>query len=287
MSEAWTIAKVSAWVAKDLSARGFGSARLEGDLLVAHALKLRRLDLFLRHDQPLRAEELSAIRALVERRRRHEPVAYLTGERDFYGRSFAVDRRVLIPRPETEHVVDAVIDWFRARHRTEGALLDLCTGSGCIAVTCALELASLVVDAVDVSADALAVAESNVARHGLSARVSLHRGDLFSPLPPRRYDVIASNPPYIASAEVPGLMPDVAKHEPHLALDGGVDGAAVILRLLDGVAERLLPGGMLVMEVGHDQGARVVAEAAARGLRDARMVKDLAGVPRVLVAHAP
>lgn len=287
VNDPWTIARVSAWVAKDLAARGFPSARLEAELLVAHALKLRRLDLYLRHDQPLRDEELALVRSLVERRRRHEPLAYLTGERDFYGRTFTVDRRVLIPRPETEHVVDAVIDWFRARERPEGRLLDLCTGSGCIAVTCALEVKGLTVDAVDLSPDALAVARANVSRHGVGERVTLFEGSLYAPLPAGRYDVVASNPPYIPHGEVEGLMPDVAKHEPHLALDGGPDGTEVLRPLLVGARERLVSQGILVVEVGHDQGPWAVEFASACGLLDARMVKDLAGVERVLVARAP
>lgn len=287
VNEPWTIARVSAWVAKDLSARGFPSPRLEAELLVAHALKLRRLDLYLRHDQPLRDAELADVRGLVARRRRHEPLAYLTGERDFYGRSFVVDRRVLIPRPETEHVVDAVIDFVRARGAAEGRMLDLCTGSGCIAVTCALELKSLTVDAVDLSPDALAVARANVAKHAVGERVTLHQGDLYAPLPAARYDVIASNPPYIPRGEIADLMPDVAQHEPHLALDGGEDGFSVLRPLLEGALDRLVPQGLLVVELGHDQGERAVALAARCGLVEPHMVKDLAGIPRVLVARAP
>lgn len=288
MSEPWTIARVSAWVAKDLAGRGFSSARLEAELLVAHALGLRRLDLYLRHDQPLRDAELAVVRALVERRRRHEPLAYLTGTRDFYGRSFTVDRRVLIPRPETEHLVDVVIDWYRARDPGPARLLDLCTGSGCIAVTCALECATLAVDAVDLSADALAVARANVAGHHVGERVSLHEGDLFAPLDPAaHWDAIVSNPPYIPTGEIAGLMPDVAHHEPHLALDGGRDGTVILRALLGGALARLVPGGLLALEVGHDQGPWVTEHAAAQGFIDAHMVRDLAGIPRVLVARRP
>lgn len=286
MTEPWTIARIAAWIAKDLAAREVPSARLEAELLVAHALKLRRLDIFLRHDQPLSPEELTAIRALVERRRRHEPLAYLTGEREFYGRAFTVDRRVLIPRPETEHLVDAVVAFLRARGDGPSAVLDLCTGSGCIAVTVALAVPHATLDAVDLSPAALDVARLNVARHALSERVALHEGSLYKPLGDKRFDVIASNPPYIPSEEVPGLMPDVAQHEPHLALDGGPDGTVVLRALLAGVPARLNPGGLLAVEVGHDQGPWAVREATAVGLLDARMEKDLAGIPRVLLARA-
>ena len=286
MTEPWTIARIAAWIAKDLAAREVPSPRLEAELLVAHALKLRRLDIFLRHDQPLSPEELTVIRALVERRRRHEPLAYLTGEREFYGRAFTVDRRVLIPRPETEHLVDAVVAFLRARAETPSAVLDLCTGSGCIAVTVALAVTHATLDAVDLSPAALEVARANVARHKLAERVTLHEGSLFKPLGDKRFDVIASNPPYIPSEEIPGLMPDVSQHEPHLALDGGPDGTVVLRALLAGVPSRLNPGGLLAVEVGHDQGPWAVNEATAVGLLDARMEKDLAGFPRVLLARA-
>jgi release factor glutamine methyltransferase len=286
VTEPWTIARIAAWIAKDLAAREVPSPRLEAELLVAHALKLRRLDIFLRHDQPLSPEELTMIRALVERRRRHEPLAYLTGEREFYGRTFTVDRRVLIPRPETEHLVDAVVAFLRARAETPSAVLDLCTGSGCIAVTVALAVPHATLDAVDLSPAALEVARANVARHKLAERVTLHEGSLFKPLGDKRFDVIASNPPYIPSEDIPGLMPDVSQHEPHLALDGGPDGTAVLRALLAGVPARLNPGGLLAVEVGHDQGPWAVHEATAVGLLDARMEKDLAGFPRVLLARA-
>jgi release factor glutamine methyltransferase len=286
VTEPWTIARIAAWIAKDLAAREVPSPRLEAELLVAHALKLRRLDIFLRHDQPLSPEELTMIRALVERRRRHEPLAYLTGEREFYGRTFTVDRRVLIPRPETEHLVDAVVAFLRARAETPSAVLDLCTGSGCIAVTVALAVPHATLDAVDLSPAALEVARANVARHKLAERVTLHEGSLFKPLGDKRFDVIASNPPYIPSDEIPGLMPDVSQHEPHLALDGGPDGTVVLRALLAAVPARLNPGGLLAVEVGHDQGPWAVHEATAVGLLDARMEKDLAGFPRVLLARA-
>jgi release factor glutamine methyltransferase len=286
VTEPWTIARIAAWIAKDLAAREVPSPRLEAELLVAHALKLRRLDIFLRHDQPLSPEELTMIRALVERRRRHEPLAYLTGEREFYGRTFTVDRRVLIPRPETEHLVDAVVAFLRARAETPSAVLDLCTGSGCIAVTVALAVPHATLDAVDLSPAALEVARANVARHKLAERVTLHEGSLFKPLGDKRVDVIASNPPYIPSDEIPGLMPDVSQHEPHLALDGGPDGTVVLRALLAAVPARLNPGGLLAVEVGHDQGPWAVHEATAVGLLDARMEKDLAGFPRVLLARA-
>lgn len=287
VTDAWTISRISAWLARDLAAKGISSPRLEAELLVAHALRLRRLDLFLRFDQPLAPEELATLRALIERRRRHEPLAYLTGEREFYGRSLVVDRRVLIPRPETEHIVDVVVDALRARGGARPTMLDLCTGSGCVAIACALAVPALSVDAVDLSPDALEVARANVSRHKLDERVALYEGDLYKPLGDKRFDVITANPPYIPRGEIAGLMPEVSGHEPHLALDGGPDGTDVLRALFAGALGRLSPGGLIAVEVGHDQGAWVVGHAAERGLVGARMVRDLAGIERVLVARAP
>ena len=220
----------------------------------------------------------------MERRRRHEPLAYLTGEREFYGRAFTVDRRVLIPRPETEHLVDAVVAFLRDRGDSPSAVLDLCTGSGCIAVTIALAAPHAALDAVDLSPAALDVARLNVARHGLAARVTLHEGSLFKPLGDKRFDVIASNPPYIPSDEVPALMPDVSHHEPHLALDGGPDGTLVLRSLVAGAPQHLLPGASLVVELGHDQGPAAIAIARAAGFPTVGVTLDYARLDRVLCA---
>ena len=283
----WTISRVIAWTAKDLHGRGVESSRLDAELLIAHALKLRRLDLYLRYDQPLVDAELAAIRALVERRRKLEPVAYILGARDFYGRSFAVDRRVLIPRPETEGVVEAAL--ARLPPRADGVThraLDVCAGSGCIAITLACERPDVTVDAVELSAAAAEVARANAERLGVADRVRVLEGSLYKPLEAGvRYAVITSNPPYIPSAEVDTLMPDVSEYEPRLALDGGEDGASVLRPLFAGARARLAEGAAIVVEIGYDQSALAQQIARDAGFTDVSVREDLAKIERVVVAR--
>jgi len=283
----WTISRVIAWTAKDLHGRGVESSRLDAELLIAHALKLRRLDLYLRFDQPLVDAELAAIRTLVERRRKLEPVAYILGTRDFYGRSFAVDRRVLIPRPETEGVIEAALALLPPR--TEGVThraLDVCAGSGCIAITLACERPDLTVDAVELSAAAAEVARANAERLGVSDRVRVFEGSLYKPLEVGlRYAVITSNPPYIPTAEVDTLMPDVSEYEPRLALDGGEDGASVLRPLFAGARARLLDGAAIVVEIGYNQSALAQGIAREAGFTDVTVREDLAKIERVVVAR--
>jgi release factor glutamine methyltransferase len=297
----WTIARVLDWTRQDFAARGMGSPRLDAELLLAFVLELRRVDLYVRFEQPLGADELARVRALVERRRKHEPVAYLTGRKDFYGRTFTVDHRVLIPRPETEQVVELALESLPPLGAEESVrpaasaeppagvrrVLDVGTGSGILAITLAAERADVVVDAVDLSEEALAVARDNAARLGVADRVRFHQGSLLAPVEGARFDVIVSNPPYIARDEVERLMPDVRLHEPRSALDGGPDGLALVRELIAGVLNHLAPGGTFVMEFGHDQGPAVLALARAAGLREAVVKRDLAGLDRVLWAKAP
>jgi release factor glutamine methyltransferase len=300
----WTIARVQEWTSKDFAARGLPSPRLEADLLVCHALGLRRVDLYVRFDQPLSADELSKVRALVERRRRHEPVAYITGSRGFYGRTFAVDPRVLVPRPETELLVELALealpplgaeDSVRAEARAPLAarrILDVGTGSGALAITLACEREDVLVDAVDASQEAIDVARSNVVALSVEGRVRLLCGSLYEPIASEleaglRYAVIVSNPPYIASNVIETLMPDVRLHEPRVALDGGPSGLDVIRPLILGARRALEPGGLLLIEIGHDQGESVLALARDAGFNGAKIKKDLAGLDRALIATAP
>lgn len=284
MNDPWTIGRVSTWTARDLAARGMEGARLDAELLVAHALGLRRIDLYLRIEQPLSEAELATIRGLLERRRRREPVAYILGYRDFFNRRFAVDARALVPRPETELVVEAAIARLKARGDGPLRVLDLGTGTGAIAITLALEFPSAEVDAVDVSEAALSLARENIAAHGVAARVTLHHGSLYKPVAGARYDLVVSNPPYIPSEECDALMPDVANFEPRLALDGGPDGTQVLSVLVAGAPAHLLPGGSLVVELGHDQGPAAKALATAAGFPTVAVALDYARLDRVLSA---
>lgn len=280
----WTIARVVTWTSKDLAARGNDSARLDAELLIASALKLRRLDLYLRYDQPLDDTELGRIRALIERRRKHEPVAYILGERDFYGRTFTVDRRVLIPRPETEDAVAAVLE--RLPPRAEGVaprVLDLGTGSGVVAITIALERPDVSVVATDVSEAALEVARANVAAlcPGAALRVRLLAGAWFDALAPgERFETIVSNPPYVAAADEHLSRGDL-RFEPRTALTDGGDGLSALRAIVAGAPARLAPGGALALEHGWDQGAAVRAQMTDAGFAGVATLADAEGRERV------
>lgn len=289
VAEPWTITRILDWVRKDFAGRDMPSPRLDAELLLAHVLGLKRIDLYVRFEQPLQQDELARVRALVERRRKGEPVAYLVGKREFYGRAFAVDARVLVPRPETEILVGAALELLPAKKEGEGEgprALDVCTGSGAVAVSLAAERPDLRVDATELSPGAAEVARANARTHKVQDRVRVLEGDLLAPVKGERpYDVIASNPPYIPSRDIAGLMADVRDFEPHMALDGGDDGLVLVKRLLREGVELLVPGGALLMEIGHDQGARVVALAKSVGAYDEVSLKeDYAGIERVVIA---
>lgn len=263
-----------------LARKGTAEPRLEAELLVAHALGLSRLQLFLRLDQPLLEPEVVRARALLVRRGKHEPVAYITGAREFYGRPFRVARGVLVPRPETELVIDLVRE--RAKQGASPArVADIGTGSGCLAVTLALEFTGAQVVALDVSAQALDIARANAA--ALGASVEFIEGDgpeALARLAP--FDLVVSNPPYIAPEERASLAPDVREHEPALALfTPAGDPDHWLRRLLDAGTALLAPGGSLLIELGHKQAERALELATARAL-EARTHKDFAGIERVL-----
>jgi release factor glutamine methyltransferase len=281
----WTVRRIVAWMAQDFAARGVETARLDADLLVAHALGLDRVRLFLALDRELEPEELTRIRALVTRRRASEPVAYILGRKEFYGRTFVVSPAVLVPRPDTEALVEralALLPVASAAH-----VLDLCTGSGAIAVSLAAERPRLRVEATDLSPEALAVARQNVEANGLSERVVLRQGDLFAALAERRrFALITANPPYIPAGDARSLPRDVVAHEPHLALFAGADGLEVVRRLVAAAPDWLTPGGTLLVELGAGQADRALALARAeKRYVDARMWPDLAGIARVLEAR--
>ncbi len=269
-----------AWMQADFEKRGIWSARLEADLLLAHALGVKRIALFLDPDRPLIDAELSKLRALVERRRAHEPIAYILGEREFYGRGFEVTRDVLIPRPDTETLIDAAKEYLATA--PEGPVLDLCTGSGAIAITLALESKRQAV-ATDLSDRALEVARRNAHKHGLE--LELLAGDLFAPVQARRFACITINPPYIPAADIAGLDADVREWEPRLALDGGADGLDFYRRIAR-EAPAFLEGALFV-EVGIHQADEVQRMFAEAGLRELCLHKDLNGIDRVVSARSP
>jgi release factor glutamine methyltransferase len=277
---------VSRKAAGVLAERGFEQARLESELLLAGVLGLKRLDLYLQHDRPLTENELERYRSAVRRRLRREPVQYILGTAAFRSLELHVDARVLIPRPETEVLAGAVLEWSKRQARW-GTALDVGTGSGAIALSLAAEGKYERVVASDVSRDALDVARRNAAGVGTGDRVEFREGSLFDVVGEgERFDVIVSNPPYVAESERSGLAAEVVDHEPGTALFAGPDGLAVIGRLIAGAADRLRPGGLLALEMGAGQATAVLDLLAASGRYvSPRVERDLAGRERIALAE--
>ncbi|WPB73876.1 peptide chain release factor N(5)-glutamine methyltransferase [Archangium violaceum] len=283
--ENWTVRKILTWTTQHFEKRGVDAPRLTTEVLLAHALKTTRVRLYVDLDRPLEKTELATFRALIERRMAGEPTQYLTGVREFYNRPFKVDARVLIPRPETELLVEAAL--HQLPKDGPGLALDVCTGSGCIAISLAAERPQATVMATDLSADACALARENAQALGVAERVTVLQGNLYAPLPPdARFDVVVSNPPYIATAEIPTLSAEV-RREPHMALDGGPDGLVLIRKVIEGARRVLKPGGLLAMEIGETQGDAVKALLQAAGYDDARVEKDLERRDRLAFGTQP
>lgn len=284
------------------SSKGLDSPRLLAEMLLAHVVGCDRLRLYTDPDRPASDLEREQLRDLVARALRHEPVQYLVGHAWFFGLKIKVDRRVLIPRPATETIVEHVLQDVRARRgqdaaRGEGLLLgDVCTGSGCIAVALAKRLREARVVACDLSEDALTLARENAQEHDVADRLDLLRGDLLEPLldfPATRsagsLDYLVANPPYIPDDEWEAVAPNVRDHEPHGALRGGADGLDLVRRLLTehgGAAKRLRAGGLLLIEVADSKAAtaRELVQGQA-GLGDVLVLKDFEGLARVVVAR--
>jgi release factor glutamine methyltransferase len=281
-----TTADALRWAVRNLALAGCESPRLDVELLLAHVLGTSRTGLQLVWDRCLAPEEIRALTALVRRRAAREPLAYLTGRRPFYDLVLDVAPGVLVPRPETEGIVEEVLAWARDR-RGPLRIADVGTGSGAIAVALARHLPGAAVVATDRSPAALAVAARNVARYDLGGRVTLVRADLLEgvagPL-----DVVASNPPYVPSGRLDDLAPEIRDHEPREALDGGPDGLDVIRRLLPQAAGRLGAGGLLVVEIDESHGAAAAALARdAFPAADVAVRPDLAGLDRLLCVSLP
>jgi release factor glutamine methyltransferase len=284
-SETWTIRKVLTWTTQHFEKRQVDAPRLTAEVLLSHVLKTSRVRLYVDLDRPLAKEELSTFRALIERRMAGEPTAYLTGVKEFYNRPFKVDARVLIPRPETELLVEAALHALPKDAPSQA--LDVCTGSGCIAISLAAERPQASLLAVDLSPGACALAKENAEALGVAPRVTILQGSLFEPVPAEaRFALIVSNPPYIGSGEIPGLSAEV-RREPHLALDGGPDGLALLRRVVEGARRFLIPGGLLAMEIGETQGAAVRELLQSAGYADARVEKDLERRDRMAFGTQP
>ena len=281
------------WSASYLAERGVEHGRLDAEHLLAHALGATRLQLYLQYDRPLEETELAAFKPLLLRRAKREPLQYVTGRAAFRELDLVVDPRVLIPRPETEVLVEAVLEWARlgVRGSSPGPAyldaMDLGTGSGCIALSLLAEGPFRRVVATDASEEALAVAVANSCRAGSAERLETRLGPLWEPLAAgERFDVVVSNPPYVAEAEAAQLEPEVRDWEPATALFAGSQGLDVLDAIVAGAGQRLKPGGLLALEVGLGQTA-VVADRlrGAGGFGEARIRRDLTGRPSIVLAE--
>lgn len=284
----WTVLELVTWSTAYLEEKNIDEARLTVELLLAHALKMKRIQLYMNFDKPMTAEELAGYKLLLKRRLTREPVQYIIGETEFMGLPFTVDHRVLIPRPETETLVEEALRCCKDI-RTAGApiaVLDVGTGSGCIAVSFAKLFPGSVVDAIDISADALDVARLNAERNTVA--VNFASADIFSDerLPfSQPYDAILSNPPYISTEIYATLQPEIRDFEPLAAETDGADGLSFYRRLA-GVAKTLLTtSGIIAVEHAFDQQEDVMAIFAASGWRTVLPVKDYSGSPRCVIAR--
>jgi release factor glutamine methyltransferase len=280
----WSLRRLLDWTTNYLASKGSESARLDAEVLLAHALGCRRIELYTRHDEEAPEEARKKYRELVRQRVEGCPVAYLVGRKEFFSLPLEVTRDVLIPRPDSECVVDECLRL--ARDQAEPTVLDIGTGSGNLAVAVARGHKKARVTATDLSPAALAVAARNAAKHEVADHIRFLEGDLYAPLNDERFDFILSNPPYIPHADLAGLAPGVRDYEPHLALDGGPDGFAVYQRLVEGAPAHLKPGGYLIVEIGSPQeteARRRIEEAG--GWELGPTLRDSSGHPRVLRAR--
>lgn len=271
--------------AAELRGAGVDEARFEAELLLRHVLGMTREALLARLHEPVSAEASGHFFQLVERRRGRVPLQHILGIQEFYGLTFRVTPAVLIPRPETEGVVDEALSELSEREGPR--IADVGCGSGCIAIALAHEKPGARLVAIDASPAALAVARENASQHRVAARIEFVLGDLLAPLLERgeRVDAVVSNPPYVDEADLPGLAPEVSEHEPRMALSGGAGGFAVMGRLVAQVGGVLAPGGVLVMEIGKGQEKEAAVHLREAGLSLERIAPDLAGIPRVVVAR--
>lgn len=282
-AEEWTVGRLLEWTAGWLRGREADSPRLDAEVLLASVLGCQRIELYTRFDEVVADEPKAAFRELVKRRGHGEPVAYLTGTKEFFSLSFRVTRDVLVPRPETESLVVRSLDLCRG---LAGArIVDVGTGSGAIAVVLARHLPNASITAIDISPQAVAIARENVVAHGVADRVRVLEGDLLSGLPEEEtFDLIVSNPPYIREDEFAGLPRDVRDFEPRGALVAGPRGVEPLERLAGMAADRLVTGGWLLVEIGPQRASEEVL-AATPHLQAASTLPDDAGIPRIVQAR--
>lgn len=287
--ELWTIGKILKWTENFFAERGIESSRLDAEVLLAHVLNKERIYLYVHFDEPLQAGELASFRELVKKRAARIPVAYLTGEREFMGLKFKVSKDTLIPRPDTEILVQAAVDALTKIGGNEIHFADIGTGSGAIALSILKFIPAATAETVDIAAGALKIAKENAVNLGVADRITFHNGDLLAPLTKgsNSYSAIISNPPYIPQKDIATLAPEVKNAEPLTALAGGEDGLDFYRRLTADAPQLLIAGGFIALEVGINQAAAVAALAKNNPLINAdtvKIIKDYAGIERVVMA---
>jgi len=291
-----TLGALLKWGEKELLSAAIPDAELDAAILLAHLLKLERAKLYLEFNRMIPAEIQAAYQAFIARRLAYEPVAYITGFKEFYSLPFHVDSNVLIPRPETEYLVEEILAKVEEAGNIPQTLLDLCTGSGCIAVACARFSPQLKILATDINYAALELAKENARLNGFNpsphSRIDFILSDLFKDIPASHqesgFDYIVSNPPYIRHAEIGTLMQDVRDYEPLLALDGGKKGTEILQLIIDQAPYWLKPGGWLMMEIGYDQGAAIknkLEQSGAYTLESIEIKKDFSNLDRMAIAR--
>ncbi len=277
MTEVWNVVRILEWTADYFREQGIESARLDAELLLSDLLDLDRVGLYLQYDRPLNAVELKSYRVLVKRRSAREPLAYILGQREFWSLPMIVSPAVLVPRGDTEVLVEEALKCLES----SGTVLDIGTGSGAIAVAIAHERPEAQIEAIDISAEALQIAVQNAELNGVDSRICFRQEDLaqFTGGP---YNMIVSNPPYIPESDRDELMPEVRDYEPHLALFAGADGLVAYRQIVAQALERLLAGGWLLLEVGINQSEPVAELLRVAGFGTVSVRDDYAGIPRVV-----
>jgi release factor glutamine methyltransferase len=284
----WTILKILQWTTAYFKSHHIDSPRLTVEILLAHALDANRIDLYTRFDQPLTKDELATFKTLIKRRIHREPVAYITGNREFFGIDFDVSPDVLIPRPETEFLVEAALERIPKAVSTPLRILEVGAGSGAVIVSLAVNRPGHDYMASDISVNALKAASGNAQKNRVYGKIHFLAGDLFAPLSPSAYsfDLIVSNPPYIAGNHLTGLEPEVRDFEPILALDGGADGMEIIRKIIGTAPSYLNQHATLMLEIGFDQKDFVEQIIINDGrYSPPEFIKDYSGHYRVAVTH--
>jgi|TARA_B100000315_G_scaffold236523_1_gene252371 release factor glutamine methyltransferase len=289
MQKDWTVTQAYFWASKILSSNDIPAPYAEAEYLLAHALKCEKKDIIINHDRVLIDHETDLFKELIDRRLKREPSQHIIGEEEFWGLSFKVTKDVLIPRPETQLLVKEALKEAK-KFSPEVNIIDLCTGSGCIAVCMAVELPESKVYAIDLSDKALAIAGENAKKHGVEKRITFLEGDLLNPIEPLglkgKIDLFLSNPPYVSKKMMEELQPEIELYEPMLAVAGGEDGFDYYRQIIPEAAEYLKPGGHLVLEIGYGQRDGTISlMEEAKVYEEIEVKKDFAEIDRVVKAQ--